>query len=273
MCYIFITYQAFLYEWLLSSHYRGIKISFSPKTHQHRPRAFQGSEGLEHSWSFSLPSWKNNLFSIINFLDYKTFVIHHCIVFSASKMSFQSFHEVWAQLPCWYFGSQLSRVNFIGNVLFRARLFSSALSLLVQHVSCFSNSYLRCLAEGLPVVVLGRSWSSPWRSSSPRTWWRFLQDPPATIISVISATIFAMMLLPGNVNTTPSPSRHTDDPNWIKHKSKKCKNIPGVIFSTMVLKTGPSPSGAPFSLTTLPYQLGSTRKLDFVPLVKKLGKF
>ena len=148
MCYIFITYQAFLYEWLLSSHYRlynieGLQLVFSPKTHQHRPRAFQGSEGLEHSWSFSLPSWKNNLFSIINFLDYKTFVIHHCIVFSASKMSFQSFHEVWAQLPCWYFGSQLSRVNFIRNVLFRDRLFSSALSLLVHHVSCFSNSYLR----------------------------------------------------------------------------------------------------------------------------------
>ena len=159
MCYIFITYQAFLYEWLLSSHYRlynieGLQLVFSPKTHQHRPRAFQGSEGLEHSWSFSLPSWKNNLFSIINFLDYKTFVIHHCIVFSASKMSFQSFHEVWAQLPCWYFGSQLSRVNLIRNVLFRARLFSSALSLLVQHVSCFSNSYLRYLAPWFKRVYL-----------------------------------------------------------------------------------------------------------------------
>ena len=36
------------------SHYRlynieGLQLVFSPKTHQHRPRAFQGSEGLEHS--------------------------------------------------------------------------------------------------------------------------------------------------------------------------------------------------------------------------------
>ena len=131
----------------------------------------------------------------------------------------------------------------IRNVLFRARLFF--FSTVITCAACFMlfefifKVSCTLIKEGLPVGVLGRSWSSPWRSSSPRTWWRFLQDPPATIISVISATILAMMLLPGNVNTTPSPSRHINDPNWIKHKSKKCKNIPGVIFPTMVLKTGP----------------------------------
>ena len=137
MCYIFITYQAFLYEWLLSSHYRlynieGLQLVFSPKTHQHRPRAFQGSEGLEHSWSFSLPSWKNNLFSIINFLDYKTFIIHHCIVFSASKMSFQFFPwslSTIALLVLWKptFSSQLyKKCTFQGPTFFFSTVITCA---------------------------------------------------------------------------------------------------------------------------------------------------
>ena len=122
----------------------------------------------------------------------------------------------------------------IRNVLFRARLFF--FSTVITCAACFMlfefifKVSCTLIKEGLPVGVLGRSWSSPWRSSSPRTWWRFLQDPPATIISVISATILAMMLLPGNVNTTPSPSRHINDPNWIKHKSKKCKKYSRCYF-------------------------------------------